>query len=218
MSSKGSTLGSRLREWRTGMGMTLAAVSEQTGVASSTLSKIENEQVSVSYYTLKKICDGLDIPIEQIINPTHKSFASGRRSFTRKDESSVFRCPQYIYEAHSTEISRKEMIPLVMTILAKDKSDFDEWSKHDGEEFIYVLEGEIEVYTEFYTPLTLKQGDSLYFDSNMGHMYVSKSETPARLISICYDPKAARMQHMSEFFAAGTLDVVADESNNKKRR
>ncbi len=62
-------LGARLREWRTSRGLTLAVVSEKTGVASSSLSKIENEQVSVSYHTLKKICDGLNIPIEEIINP-----------------------------------------------------------------------------------------------------------------------------------------------------
>lgn len=200
-------LGARLREWRQSKGLTLSVVSEKTGVASSSLSKIENEQVSVSYYTLKKICDGLDIPIEEIINPEHKSYASGRRTVTRAGEGAEFGCRQYLYVAHSTDLSRKDMIPLEMTILARSPDDFDDWNRHDGEEFVYVIAGEIDVYTEFYAPVRLKPGDSLYFDSSMGHKYVCTSDDLAKILSVCYDPRAHQQQNMLDFFRAGRLDV-----------
>jgi len=200
-------LGGRLREWRTRHGLTLAVVSEKTGVASSSLSKIENEQVSVSYHTLKKICDGLDMPIEEIINPEHKTFAPGRRSITKASMGSEFRCRQYIYHAHSTDMSKKDMIPLEMTVLARSPNDFEDWNKHEGEEFVYVLSGEIEVHTEFYSPIRLKPGDSLYFDSSMGHMYVSVSPEDAKILSVCYDPRAHQQRDVLDFFKAGRLNV-----------
>lgn len=210
-----SRLGARLREWRQSKGLTLSVVSERTGVATSSLSKIENEQVSVSYYTLKKICDGLDIPIEEIINPEHKSYASGRRSITRAGEGAEFDCRQYLYVAHSTDLSRKDMIPLEMTILARQPEDFDDWNKHEGEEFVYVLSGEIQVCTEFYAPVRLKAGDSMYFDSSMGHKYISVSVENARILSICYDPRAHQQQGVLDFFRAGRLMVNPREEGAK---
>lgn len=206
-------LGARLREWRQSRNLTLALVSQRTGVASSSLSKIENEQVSVSYHTLKKICDGLEIPIEDIINPEHKTFAPGRRSVTKSGMGSEFRCSQYIYSAHATDMSKKDMIPLEMTVLARNSSDFEDWNKHEGEEFVYVLSGEIEIHTEFYAPTRLKPGDSIYFDSSMGHMYISVSPENARILSICYDPRAHQQNDVTDFFNAGRLKVTAFESN-----
>jgi transcriptional regulator with XRE-family HTH domain len=205
--NQSSQLGARLRDWRTSRGLTLAMISEKTGVASSSLSKIENEQVSVSYHTLKKICDGLDIPIEDIINPEHKTFAPGRRSITKASQGSEFGCKQYIYVAHSTDLSKKDMIPLEMTVLARSPDDFEDWNKHEGEEFVYVLSGEINVHTEFYSPVRLKPGDSIYFDSSMGHKYVSVSPEDAKILSICYDPRAHQQQDVLEFFKAGRLSV-----------
>ncbi|MDQ2703584.1 MAG: XRE family transcriptional regulator [Pseudomonadota bacterium] len=188
-------------------GLTLAEVSNITGVASSSLSKIENELVSVSYHTLKRICDGLEIPIEEIINPGHDSFAPGRRSLTRKAATSDFDCPQYFYSAHATDLSRKDMIPLMMRIKARSPHDFDEWNKHVGDEFILVISGEIEVHTEFYSPTRMQSGDSMYFDSSMGHKYISISKEDAMILSVCSDPKAHANMDMDDFFRSGKLNV-----------
>ncbi|PTQ75307.1 helix-turn-helix domain-containing protein [Celeribacter persicus] len=207
MSNKELTekLGTRLREWRTVRGLTLSQVSESTGVAPSSLSKIENGLVSVSYHTLKRICDGLGMPIEDIINPQHRTIAPGRRTVTRDQDVSYFSCPQYIYGVHGTDISRKEMIPLEMEVLARSPDDFDAWNRHEGEELIYVLSGEIEAHTEFYAPTRLKAGESMYFDSSMGHMYVSVGDQNARILSVCYDPRAAQ-DNLDDFLKATPME------------
>jgi quercetin dioxygenase-like cupin family protein len=57
--------------------------------------------------------------------------------------------------------------------------------RHSGEEFAYVLEGEIEFHTEFYAPVRLKPGESVYFDSGMGHAYLAASDGPCRILSVC---------------------------------
>ena len=58
-------------------------------------------------------------------------------------------------------------------IRAKTFEEFGELVRHGGEEFTYVLSGQVVVNTEFYDPVTLKEGQSIYFDSSMGHAYLT---------------------------------------------
>lgn len=182
-------IGERLKELRAERRLTLQDVQKKTGVAISTLSKIENQQVSASFDTLTRICNGLGVAIESFFNPMPTQLASGRRTITRReDESAVFETAQYRYKVHSTELSAKGMVPLEMRVKARSIDDFAELNRHHGEEFIFVISGEIEVHTEFYAPFRLKAGESSYFDSEMGHAYLSVSEKDAHILSVCYDP------------------------------
>jgi uncharacterized cupin superfamily protein len=61
--------------------------------------------------------------------------------------------------------------------------------RHEGEEFLYVLEGELELHTECYAPLLLKAGESIYFDSRMGHGYVARGTQTCRALSMCTVPQ-----------------------------
>lgn len=85
----------------------------------------------------------------------------------------------YEYALLCNDLSRKVMIPLVTRILARKFEDFDDWSRHEGEEFVYVLSGEVELFTEFYNPERFGPGDSWYIDSRMGHRLVSVSADEA---------------------------------------
>jgi hypothetical protein len=78
------------------------------------------------------------------------------------------------------------MIPIITRIRAKSLAEFGELVHHPGEEYIHVLEGSIEIHTEFYDPVTLKQGESIYIDSNMGHAYiVGEGCSEATALGIC---------------------------------
>ncbi|MDX1467096.1 MAG: cupin domain-containing protein, partial [Halomonas sp.] len=83
------------------------------------------------------------------------------------------------------ELAQKRMIPFKTIVRARAFDEFTEWVRHDGEEFLMVLEGEIRLYTEYYEPLSLSDGDSIYFDSAMGHALVSTSDTDAVVLSVC---------------------------------
>lgn len=182
-------IGERLKDLRTEQRLTLQDVQKKTGVAISTLSKIENQQVSASFDTLTRISDGLGVPIETFFTPVPQTLASGRRTITRKEEDEGnFETAQYAYKIHSTELSAKGMVPLEMRVRARSIADFPELNRHRGEEFVYVISGAIEVHTEFYSPFKLKAGESAYFDSSMGHAYISTSKADAHILSICYDP------------------------------
>ena len=65
------------------------------------------------------------------------------------------------------------MIPVVTRVRAKSIEEFGELVHHSGEEYIHVLEGRAEVHTEFYDPIVLEAGQSVYIDSNMGHAYIA---------------------------------------------
>lgn len=185
-------IGPRLREIRRSLDYTLAVVSQRTGVSISNLSKIENDQISPSFDIMKRICDGLEISIEDFVRPGKKSQVSGRKTSTRAGEGVHFTSGQYDYMAHAGEISHKGMIPLEMVVRARSVAEFDHWSRHRGEEFAYVLSGEIEIHTEYYAPFRLKAGESAYFDSSMRHLYLSCGPEDARVLSVSHDPGAER--------------------------
>ena len=74
------------------------------------------------------------------------------------------------------------MMPYRACIRARSIDEFDGWVRHDGEEFLYVLTGVIMLYTELYEPMTMRRGDSAYYDASMGHNVVSCSEDDATLL------------------------------------
>jgi transcriptional regulator with XRE-family HTH domain len=185
-------IGDSLKRLRHERQLTLAQVSESTGVSTSTLSKIENAQVSPSFDVIMRISDGLGIALEDFVRPGRKAVVSGRKAITQIDDGVFISSGQYDYRAHATDIAHKNMIPLEMRIRARSADEFEHWSQHPGEEYVYVLSGEIAVHTEHYAPFRLKAGESAYFDSSMRHVYVTVSRNDARVLSITYDPLHAR--------------------------
>src|SRR5256885_1529059 len=78
--------------------------------------KIENSQISPSFDIMKRICDGLGVAIEDFVRPGSKEVVSGRKTITRRDEGDQFASAQYDYRAHSSELSRKAMVPLEILV------------------------------------------------------------------------------------------------------
>ena len=178
-------LGHRLKRIRIDKGWTLKEVSERTGVARSTLSKIENGQMSPTYDVLQKITRGVDLDIVELFDQRRQNAPFGRRSVTRRGEGKPHRTDTYDYEVLATDLSQKHILPFKARIRARSLDEFPGWVRHEGEEFLCVLSGTVQVFTEFYAPVTLGVGDSTYFDSKMGHAVVSLSKEDAEVIWIC---------------------------------
>lgn len=201
-------IGRRLKAARRDLGATLADVSGRASVSISALSKIENAQTWPSYDILKRICDALDVAIEDVLSSAEKAGVSSRKTLTRANEGDRFTSGQYDYRAHATELSHKNMVPLEMTIHARSIEEFDHWSCHAGEEFVYVLSGRIAVHTEQYAPYQLGPGESTYFDSSMKHLFVSVGHADARVLSISHDPNGRRAaDRIGRFMHPATREV-----------
>ncbi|MGM0534999.1 MAG: helix-turn-helix domain-containing protein [Pseudomonadota bacterium] len=179
-------LGERLKEIRLAHQWTLEDVSQRTGLARSTLSKIENDQISPTFTVVQKLINGLGIDLPQLLSPPRvQPRTMGRRDLTRLGGGQRHPTPTYEHELLSCELARKRMIPFKTIVRARTFDEFNEWVRHDGEEFLMVLDGKILLYTEYYEPLALAGGDSIYFDSAMGHALVSISDADAVVLSVC---------------------------------
>jgi transcriptional regulator with XRE-family HTH domain len=181
--------GAALRKVRTKMGWTLAEVSARTGLPVSTLSKVENDKMSLSYDKLARICTGLNIDISVLFGSDASAASSegvsGRRSITRAGDGKVIETETYNHVYPAADLLSKRFVPIVADIKARSIGAFGEFIRHPGEEYAYVLEGAIELHTELYAPVLLRAGDSIYFDSGMGHAYVAAAPGRCRVLAIC---------------------------------
>jgi transcriptional regulator with XRE-family HTH domain len=184
-------LGKSLRELRKQRGMTLSEASERAGLPVSTLSKIENNRMSVSYDKMLRISRALGVDIGQLFS-TEPSVAapagpapSGRRSITRAGSGYAIETSNYAHLYPAADLLNKRIVPIIADIRARTLKEFGELIRHPGEEYAYVLEGTVELHTELYAPVRLAQGDSIYFDSGMGHAYLAVGDGACRVLSIC---------------------------------
>ncbi len=175
-------LGERVRELRKARGWTLEQAAGQAGLARSTLSKIENGQMSPTYEALKKLAEGLSISVPQLFTPPSKAQVSGRMAVTKQGEGQAHATVTYEHELLAGTLTRKQMLPYRARVRARDVAEFDGWVRHDGEEFLYVLTGMVRLYTEFYEPVDLRRGDSAYYDASMGHNVISLSDEDATIL------------------------------------
>ncbi|MFC7705133.1 helix-turn-helix domain-containing protein [Plastorhodobacter daqingensis] len=175
-------LGARVRELRKARGWTLEQAAKQAGLARSTLSKIENGQMSPTYEALKKLAEGLAISVPQLFTPPSRAQVNGRMAVTRAGEGQGHATVTYEHELLAPSLTRKQMLPYRARIRARRFEDFDGWVRHDGEEFLFVLTGVIRLYTEFYEPVDMRRGDSAYYDASMGHNVISLSEEDATVL------------------------------------
>jgi transcriptional regulator with XRE-family HTH domain len=184
--------GSILKSLRTDRGWTLAKVSELTQLPIATLSKIENEKMSLSYDKLVRISKGLGIDIGLLFGAVPASetevpgiVLSGRRSITRSGEGSAIETKTYSHLYPAAELLNKQIVPIMADCKARSLAEFGPLIRHAGEEYAIVLDGAVEFHTDLYAPVRLNKNDSIYFDSSMAHGYIAACEGLCRILSIC---------------------------------
>ncbi len=188
-----SAPGEAIRALRKRGGLTLRDLSQRTGLAVSTLSKLEKGSAAMSYDKLVAISRAIGVDLAELLGTAPHAAGgatgSGRRVVQRAGEGQAVdtQCYRQLYVA--TELLNKRFTPLFAevraTTMEEFTAEFGGFIRHPGEEFVLVLEGEIELRSELYAPLRLTRGDSVYFDSDMGHAYLKAAEGPCRVLAIC---------------------------------
>lgn len=176
------TLGHRIQTARKSKGWTLEETSRRASIGRSTLSKIENDQTKPSFEIVQRLTEVLEISTPQLFAQSSADNILGRRDFTAKDAGEKKKTSTYEHELLCVELMSKRMLPYVSTITARDEGKFDDWIRHEGEEFLYVLSGEILFLCEHYRPKAMRTGDSIYYDSGMGHGCISTSDDDAKVL------------------------------------
>lgn len=180
-------MGRMIREARKAKNLTLEETARAAGIGRSTLSKIENNQTRPSFEIIRRLTQTLGLETPQLFVQAPPSNISGRRDFTPAGQGEVKDTVTYHHELLCNELTSKRMVPYISTIRARDVSEFPTWVRHAGEEFMFVLSGELTLHTEHYRPLEMKAGDSVYYDSAMGHGCVSTSKEDAVVLWVSLD-------------------------------
>lgn len=203
--------GAALREYRRRKGWTLAYVSGRTGIPISTLSRIENDQISPTYGQLSRLSEGLSIDIASLLSRAPSAdpvIKAQRRSVNRLGQGETLEMPGQVLKYLSADLLNKQFSPILGEIKARSVEENGEFLSHPGEEFVYVVEGTLELHTDAYAPLTLQAGESVYFDCTMPHGYVAKGDGPCRVLSVCSAPHD--LAGTGSDFRTHPLRVVAD--------
>lgn len=199
--------GLALRAVRSEQGLSLRALADRTGLSFSTLSKLENGKMSMSYDKLVTLTQGLGVDIGMLFNssssPAEQPAVLGRRSVSRAGEGLDPESDKYTHHYLASDLLEKRMTPIIIDVNARTIEDLGGLIRHSGEEFLYILSGEMELHSDLYAPLTLKQGDSVYFDSGMAHGYARTGELPCRVLSIC---SGTGLRRVAEFAKDGATD------------
>jgi len=199
MSKKNNTLGSLIRGLRRQKSWTLRQMSDKVGIPLSTLAKVEQDKLSLTYDKLQQFTSRLGLTMTEFLahaeapSSDPPKVVTARRSLTRDGNSIQVSTPNYDYEYLCADLREKRMVPILTRIRAHDIAEFGEPVRHQGEEFVFVLEGTVEVHLQFYTSVVLQAGQGIYLDSTMGHAYVAKDCDSALVLGICSseDPNLA---------------------------
>jgi transcriptional regulator with XRE-family HTH domain/mannose-6-phosphate isomerase-like protein (cupin superfamily) len=178
------SLGEGVRRLRRQRGWTLAELSAKTGLAISTLSKVENDQISLTYHNLAKLASGMDLDIADFFGPEPPGGARGRQALCRRGAGPVHETANYAHEYLCAGLPGRQMVPLCSRVKARSLEAFGETIAHPGDEFIYVLEGAIDLHVGGGRPVRLRAGDSYYFDGRAGHAAVSVGIGDALILTV----------------------------------
>lgn len=176
-------LGQRLRTVRRQHRLTLKQLSERSGVALSTLSKIELGQVAASYEKFSAVARALGVDLGRLFDAHAPAPAAGA-VLTRFDEATGIDAGPYHYRLLAADYAGRRMTPMVGTIAARRPEDVPEPSRHAGQEFVTVLAGRLRIVFEDGRALALSRGESAYFDSGTGHVYLSTGRGDAEILVV----------------------------------
>lgn len=221
------TLGKLLRGLRNRNNWTLKEMSERSGIPVSTLSKVEHDRLTLTYDKLQQLSQRLGIRMSELFAESAdgaESMVTARRSIGRVDRSIQVTTDNYDYHYLCPELRRKRMIPVLTNIRARTAQEFGDLVRHSGEEYIYVLDGRIEVHTEFYDPVVLEKGESIYIDSQMGHAYVvAEGCKEATVLGVCSSADEGLMDSLMSLHGTdeeekrGGTAVVRDLRREERR-
>ena len=181
-------LGQKIRKLRQERRLTLQDLADLTGLSKPLLSQIENDQVIPPLATLLKIAKGLRVGL----NFFFEDEGDRRKYVLIREAEGVFsrRRPKsdatqgYRYRSLAPGIRHKQIEPFLVEFELKEWDDSCFYN-HEGEEFLYILEGELEFhYGE--EIMLLQPGDSIFYDSAIPHGYLSIGEVRARAVAVIY--------------------------------
>jgi len=173
----------RLKATREERGFTLDELADRTGIDRDTLAQVEAGETFLPLGHLIKLSKVLSMRMADVISEGREDFtivrADQRKSVARFGQAKETR-HGYEYESLAPGKKDRKMEPFIVTLYP---STADELSVHDGQEFIYVLEGEMDVVIGDNRDV-IGPGDAIYYDSTTKHLVKAHGDKPAKILAV----------------------------------
>ena len=192
-------VGERIKRFREGAGLSIDDLSVRTGLSAEELEQIEKNMISPALGILTKICGGLGIRLGHFFQQGPRKFyaivrAGEAEVATRfADKDGVDH--GYAYKSLGWEKRKQTMDPFLVTLTppsgpADKEIEPEKPLSHDGEEFLYMLEGQIEVQLQG-QDIVMNPGDSIYFDASVPHRVIHVGDIPAKVLLVFNLPQSS---------------------------
>lgn len=179
-------LAERIRRWRDARGLSQADLAERAGFARSTLSKIENGQLSPTFEILLKLARGFGVDLADLVRPEAPAL-SGRMQLVRGQGAAPIVYPNTRFFPLGAELKGRRFQTAVVEFATTELDAFGPWNAHPTEDMLYVLDGRLAFHSEGYATAILDPGDSLHFDGSMPHACLSAGPEPCRCLYVFAD-------------------------------
>ena len=186
-------IGVKIKGLRESKNLTIDEIAGRTGLSITQITRIENNEELPSLAPLIKIARALGVRLGTFLDDQNElgPVVTRKIDFSSDEGISFSNNARTInknmsYHALSQDKSGRHMEPFLIDVMPAQEADF-ELSSHEGEEFIYVLDGVIEINYGQDTYI-LEEGDCIYYDSIVAHHVHAGNELPAKILGVVYAP------------------------------
>jgi len=173
-------IGANLKTLRLQSGLSQKSLAEATQLSPTLISRIESGLVRPSIATLELIAQSLKVDIGYFFQDEEK----GQYSISQKEKRKTVPYQRgYNIETLVDGMENRFMDPAIITLKEKGEEEKVELATHEGQEFMYVLEGKVELILGS-KRFVLKQGDAAYWNGSVPHKGVSLGKKPARTLNV----------------------------------
>lgn len=185
-----SFIGKLITQMREEHQMSMADLSSKSGVTLEKLEEIESGKVTPSIGVMIRLSRALGSRLGTLLDGQENVGAvvtrARRAVSTENPVSTVATSDSITYTPLAGGKSDRHMEPFIIEV-DSNNADRESFSEHEGEEFLYVLDGTVELHygAEVHR---IDRGDSIYYDCIVPHKIINENHTPAKLLAVVYTP------------------------------
>jgi transcriptional regulator with XRE-family HTH domain len=183
-----TAVGEKIKKIREEKGISLQEFAKRSGFSSALLSQIENHLVSPPLGTLIKVAKALDVEIgcffEDVREAPYTIVRHNERKMISHVASRSGKKYGYFYESLAFDMKGRHMEPFIVTLEPATVKESHAFT-HDGEEFIFVIDGRMKVTLGDHMDV-LDPGDSIYYDSRIPHLIECMDEKNTRILAVIF--------------------------------
>ena len=193
MSNHQTIVGHKIKSIRESKNISIEEIAERSGLSIEQITSIENDQNLPSLGPLIKIARALGVRLGTFLDDNDELGPAVCRAEEREQKSSISFSNDATdarkhmeYHPLAQQKAGRHMEPFIIDINPTDKQEYH-LSDHEGEEFIYVMSGEVEIEYGKQKD-TLKEGDSIFYDSIVKHHVHGAPGKSAKILAVVYIP------------------------------